>query len=121
VDTHRLLRLVVVPLLLFATFAGAAFALAKLHLARPGTSQASGPVYLGDAGRGAAIFSQTCASCHGKNATGGIGPRLAGASITLAAAKAQIDQGGGSMPAGLVTGQQEQDVLAYLASISAKS
>jgi cytochrome c551 len=121
VHNHRLLRLVGVPLLLFVTFAGAAFALAKLHLAKPGTSAVSGPVYLGDARRGAAIFSQTCASCHGQNGTGGIGPRLAGATITLPAAKAQIDHGGGSMPAALVTGQQEQDVLAYLGSIFAKS
>jgi hypothetical protein len=50
---------------------------------------------------------------------GGIGPPLEGASISLAAAKAQIDSGGGAMPAGLVKGQQERDVLAYLATILA--
>jgi mono/diheme cytochrome c family protein len=121
VHNRRLFRLVALPLLLFAAFAGTAFALAKLHLAQPGTSQVSGPVYLGDARRGEAIFSQTCASCHGQGGTGGIGPRLAGATIMLSAAKAQIDQGGGSMPAGLVQGQQERDVLAYLAQIFAKS
>ena len=58
--------------------------------------------------------SQKCAPCHGRQAQGGVGPRLAGASITLAAAKAQIDNGGGIMPARLVTGGREDDVLAYL-------
>lgn len=116
----RFLRLVVVPLVLFAIFAGGAFALSKLHLAKPGTPKASGNVKLGDSYRGETIFSTTCASCHGQGGKGGgIGPTLAGASIPIAAAKAQIDNGGGSMPGGLVKGQQEQDVLAYLATILA--
>jgi mono/diheme cytochrome c family protein len=119
VPRQRLLRLVVVPALLFAAFAGTAFALAKLHLAKPGTPSGSGAVAVGDSYRGETIFSQKCASCHGQGGSGGIGPRLIGASISLAAAKAQIDQGGGTMPAGLVTGQQEKDVLAYLAGIVA--
>jgi hypothetical protein len=33
--------------------------------------------------------------------------------------KAQIDQGGGTMPAGLVKGHQEEDVLAYVATLIA--
>ena len=48
---------------------------------------------------------------------GGIGPRLVGLDITVAQAKAQIDNGGGVMPAGLVSGTKEEDVLAYLATI----
>lgn len=118
---QRLIRLVVVPAILFAVFAGTAFALAKLHLAKPGTPRASGTVAVGDSYRGETIFSQQCASCHGQGGSGGIGPRLIGASISLAAAKAQIDNGGGTMPAGLVSGQSEKDVLAYLASILAPS
>jgi mono/diheme cytochrome c family protein len=111
---------VVVPLVLLASFSGAAFALAELHFAKPGLPRTTGKVVLGDAYRGETIFSQNCASCHGAGgAGGGIGPRLAGASISLATAKAQIDGGGGTMPAGLVKGKQEQDVLAYLASIFA--
>ena len=54
------------------------------------------------------------------NAQGGVGPRLAGASITLPVVKAQIDNGGGIMPAKLVSGSREDDVLAYLATIVAK-
>jgi mono/diheme cytochrome c family protein len=120
VPTKRFLRLVVAPIVLFAVFAGTAFALAELHLAKPGTPKTSGKLQLGDSYRGETIFSQTCASCHGQGGKGGgIGPKLAGAPIPLAVAKAQIDNGGGTMPAGLVTGQQEKDVLAYLAGILA--
>ena len=107
------------PALLFVGFSSAAFALAKLHLAKPSSPAASGPVALGDPYRGETLFSQRCASCHGDGGTGGIGPRLVDDRITLAAAKAQIDNGGGSMPAALVSGQQEQDVLAYLAGLFA--
>ena len=85
-----------------------------------GPRRAAAPVTLGDAVRGQAIFKQTCGGCHGMNAEGGVGPRLAGAQITVAAAKTQIDNGGGIMPAKLVSGSREDDVLAYLATIFAK-
>jgi mono/diheme cytochrome c family protein len=118
VPRERFFRLVVAPTLLFALFAGTAFTLAELHPAKPGTPKTSAKVPLGDAYRGETIFSTTCASCHGQGGTGGgIGPKLAGAAIPISAAKAQIDNGGGAMPAGLVKGQQEADVLAYLATI----
>lgn len=114
----RFLRLVVVPTVLFLVFAGTALALALLHPAKPGTPKTTGNVKLGDAYNGETIFSTTCASCHGQGGKGGgIGPPLAGAAITIEAAKAQIDNGGGAMPAGLVQGKQEEDVLAYLAGI----
>jgi mono/diheme cytochrome c family protein len=109
-------RIVVLPLLLFVAVSATAFTLAKLHLAKPAQS-AAGPVKLGDSSRGQVIFRQTCSGCHGTKAEGGIGPRLAGAQITIAAAKARIENGGGAMPARLVTGQREDDVLAYLATI----
>jgi mono/diheme cytochrome c family protein len=118
VSRERFLRLVVAPTLLFALFAGTAFTLAELHPASPSAPKTSGKVKLGDAYRGETIFSTTCATCHGQNGEGGgIGPKLAGSAITIAAAKAQIDNGSGAMPAGLVKGQQEADVLAYLATI----
>ena len=117
--SNSVVRLVVLPALLFAAFSGAAFGLAKAHLAKPSVST-SGPVELGDAYRGATVFSQQCESCHGQGGRGGgIGPALAGNPVSLAASKAQIDNGGGAMPAGLVSGQQERDVLAYLATIRA--
>ena len=111
-------RIVVLPLVMFAVVSASVFTLAKLHPAKPAAT--AGPVTLGDAQRGRTIFEQTCGGCHGMNAQGGVGPRLAGAKITTAAAKAQIDNGGGIMPARLVNGAREDDVLAYLATIVAK-
>ena len=114
------MRLLVVPAVLFLAVAGTAFGLAKAHLAKPGNPKSSGRVVLGDSYRGETVFQQTCAGCHGAGGKGGgIGPRLAGAAIPLAVAKAQIDNGGGAMPPRLVTGQKERDVLAYLATIFA--
>jgi mono/diheme cytochrome c family protein len=118
VSRDRVLRLIVAPTLLFLAFAGTALALALTHPAKPGTPKTSGNVKLGDAYNGETVFQSSCAGCHGAGGKGGgIGPRLAGAAIPIAAAKAQIDNGGGAMPAGLVKGKQEEDVLAYLATI----
>jgi mono/diheme cytochrome c family protein len=109
--------------LLFAVFlgvSGSAFVLAKLHLARPGLPKAvpGQKVVLGDFYNGQTVFLKTCASCHGQNAQGSsIAPRLAGMPIALVTAMAQIDNGGSVMPAHLVSGRQERDVLAYLATI----
>jgi mono/diheme cytochrome c family protein len=110
-------RIVVLPIVLFVGVAAIVFALAKLHPAKP--SVAAGPVTLGDAKNGQIIFKETCGGCHGAQAQGGVGPKLAGAQITIAAARAQIDNGGGIMPGGLVKGSREDDVLAYLDSIFA--
>ena len=120
----RLRRLIVLPLVVLVSVSGAAFALAKLHLAKPGVPKAAAgtQIELGDAYRGETIFSQTCAGCHGAGGSGGgIGPKLRGNPISLAAAKARIDGGGGVMPARLVSGRQEADVLAYVATILAPS
>jgi len=109
-------RLVVVPAVLFVLFAGGAFTLANLHPAQP--SATASVVKLGNAAAGAPLFAQKCAACHGQAGRGGpIGPKLAGRPVTLARAQAQIDTGSSIMPAGLVKGQQESDVLAYLATI----
>ncbi|MDX6513855.1 MAG: cytochrome [Gaiellaceae bacterium] len=116
-------RLVLVPLVLFLAFSGTAFALAQLHPAKPGQPKvAGGNIALGDAYNGETVFQQSCASCHGAGGKGGgVGPPLAGAQISVAAARAQIENGGSVMPGGLVKGQDERDVLAYLASILAGS
>jgi mono/diheme cytochrome c family protein len=110
---------VIVPLALLVALWGGTFVLAKLHLAKPGIPKVSGPpVELGDAYRGETVFAQTCSGCHGAGGKGGgVGPRLIGNPISLAAAKATIESGRGVMPAGLVSGQNERDVLAYLATV----
>ena len=116
----RRLRLLVIPGLLFLSLSGAAFALAELHLAKPSLPKSSGAVVLGDVYRGQVIFSQTCAVCHGTDGKGGgVGPKLQGDKISLAASKAQIDTPRATMPPKLVSGQQERDVLAFLAAIVA--
>ena len=111
-------RLVLVPAALLILVSASAFTLAELHLAKPGLPK-SGPVKLGDSYRGETVYSTKCAACHGAQAQGGVGPRLGGAQITLAAAKAQVDDGGGIMPAKLVSGRDEEDLLAYLSTILA--
>jgi mono/diheme cytochrome c family protein len=117
----RRIRLVVIPAVLFVSFGGLAFGLAKAHLASPSAPKSGGNVALGDPYRGETVFQQNCAACHGAGgAGGGIGPRLVGDKIPLAAAKAQIDNGGGAMPPSLVKGADETDVLAYLATILGK-
>ena len=107
-------------MLLLGCFTGGELALAKLHLAKPGVPSGGGKVVLGDSYNGETVFQQKCAPCHGDMGKGGgIGPRLQGDVISLLAAKAQIDQGGSVMPAALVSGRDEADVLAYLATILA--
>lgn len=116
----RRVRLLVIPAALFLSLSGAAFALAKLHLAKPGAPKGGGSVALGDVYRGQTVFAQNCASCHGPDGKGGgIGPKLQGDEISVAAMKAQIDAPRGTMPPKLVTGQKERDVLAFLATIVA--
>jgi mono/diheme cytochrome c family protein len=115
--SSRTIRLLVLPALLLVSVSGLAFALAELHPAKPSLS-VSGPVRVGDQYRGQTVFTRSCTSCHGEAGKGGgIGPKLAGSGISLATAKAQIDNGGGGMPAGIVSGGPEKDVLAYLATI----
>ena len=115
-------RLVVIPLLLFVAVSGTVFALAKLHPARPGLPKSSSAVKLGDFYRGETVFSQHCAACHGQGGVGGsIGKKLVGDPITLQTALVHIDGGGSVMPPGLVKGQDERDVLAYLATILGKA
>jgi mono/diheme cytochrome c family protein len=111
------------PIAVFVVVSAVAFALAEAHVLKPGTPKAAtgSTVRIGDAYRGETVFQQTCASCHGAAGKGGpVGPKLAGATLTLARVKAQIDGGGGTMPAGLVSGGEEEDVLAYVASIVAQ-
>lgn len=106
------------PACLFLGVSAVVFALSKLALAEPaGLKVTPGSVKLGDAYRGQIVYSQTCAGCHGASGEGGVGPRLDGNPISVAAAKAQIENGGGTMPPGLVSGRKEEDVLAYLTTL----
>jgi mono/diheme cytochrome c family protein len=111
------------PIALLVVVVAIVFALAEAHVLKPSTPKAAAgsSVQLGDAYRGETVFQQKCAGCHGTGGEGGgVGPKLAGAPLTPAAVKAQIDAGGGVMPAALVTGGGEADVIAYVASIAAQ-
>ncbi len=105
------------PLVVGGAVVVATFALAKTHVFSPSTTPTSTTV--GDAARGAAIFERTCSGCHGPHGSGGsVGPTLAGAGLDAETVSATVEQGAGVMPAGLVSGQAEADVVAYVVSIS---
>ena len=109
-----------IPACLFVVVSVTAFALSKLALAEPSVPKiTAGNVKLGDPYRGQVVYSENCAACHGATGEGGIGPKLDGNQVSLAAAKAQIASGGGTMPPALVSGRQEADVLAYLTTLLA--
>ena len=73
----------------------------------------------GDAAAGMAVFASTCTSCHLNNGmdAGGVGPQLAGLGLDATAIENQVVNGGGAMPAGLVSGTDLDNVVAYVLSI----
>jgi mono/diheme cytochrome c family protein len=103
------------PLLAGAVVAVAVFLLAQWPIFEPSSE---GPVLLGGADRGAVLFGEQCAGCHGRNGTGGTGPALADSGLDAEEVDAAIEQGPGIMPAGIVTGQNQEDVVAYVVSIA---
>jgi mono/diheme cytochrome c family protein len=107
------------PILVGAAVAAGTFALAQAHVFQPDAPAAS-DVSEGDVNRGEIIFERECAACHGSGGEGGgVGPRLVGAVLDAATVSAAVQQGRGVMPAGLVSGGEEADVVAYVVSISA--
>ncbi len=96
----------------------ATFALAQAQVFAPDAPSAS--VTGGDPTRGALVFDETCAGCHGEGGVGGNpGPRLVGSGLDAAEVAAVVEQGRGVMPPGLVSGTDLEDVAAYVASIAA--
>ena len=116
--SRRAVRLILVPAILFVVVSGTVFTLAQLHPAKNEAEPVSaGTGVSGSADeRGHALFAERCARCHDT----GVGPPLAGRRVSLSAARAQIENGGGGMPADLVTGRDLEDVLAYLETILAR-
>jgi cytochrome c551 len=117
----RRTRLVVIPALLVAGVAGGVYALAELHPAKPeaaSPAQAAGGG--GAAPRGSELFAENCSGCHGAGgAGGGIGPTLAGSGISADDARVVIENGRGSMPGGLVEGEELEAVVDYIELIAA--
>lgn len=93
----------------------ATFLLAQARVFAPSAPATAGG---GDVYRGETIFQRECAGCHGPDAKGGIGPRLFEAGLDEADVAAAIEQGRGVMPAGIVRGSEQADVVAFVVSIS---
>lgn len=64
------------------------------------------------------IFAQSCASCHGQNLEGGVGPDLTkvGSRLDAAAIEGIITNGKNAMPAGLIQGDDAKAVAEWLAA-----
>ena len=79
---------------------------------------ACGSGLTGDPTAGEAIYADSCASCHGADATGGSGPSLIG-EVEEGEATDIITNGEGDMPAfgDSLTEQDIADVIAYLQSL----
>jgi cytochrome c551 len=76
----------------------------------------------GDVAKGQTLFQDNCATCHvtEKGAAATVGPNLADLAPSLTEQRIldQIKNGGGAMPAGLVSGQDAKDVAAYVLSLA---
>jgi mono/diheme cytochrome c family protein len=106
------------PILVGGAIAAGTFALAQAQVFAP-SAPAGGPMLTGDVTRGEAVFERECASCHGPGGAGGdVGPALAGTGLDAVTVASVVEQGRGIMPAGLVSGQEQADVAAYVVSIS---
>jgi mono/diheme cytochrome c family protein len=109
------------PVLVGGAVVVGVFALAQAQVFAP-SAPAGSPASAGDVDRGEAVFARECAGCHGDAGQGGgVGPRLAGSGLDAAQVTAVVEQGRGVMPAGLVSGQEQADVVAYVVSVSSPS
>jgi mono/diheme cytochrome c family protein len=78
---------------------------------------------MGDAAQGQVIWAQKpCSGCHGPEALGNIGPRLAGTSRTYEAVLNQVRTGKAPMPAftpAQISDQEVAHIYAWLKSLPA--
>lgn len=106
------------PLLVGVAVAAATFGIAQAKVFAP-AAPAGDSTASGDVRRGEAIFQRECAACHGEaGAGGGVGPRLVETGLDASEVATAVEQGRGVMPAGLVSGQEQGDLVAYVVSIS---
>ena len=106
------------PIIAGGAIAAGAFALAQAQIFEPSVPAGDAAV-VGDVARGETVFERECASCHGAGgAGGGVGPALVDSGLDATAVTAAVQQGRGIMAAGIVEGQEQADVVAYVVSIS---
>ena len=88
------------------------------------TGETTGSGAEGDVAAGKTAFVATCGGCHAlKDAgtAGNVGPDLDSlAPLSAEKVAKQIENGGGAMPAKLLTGQDAVNVAAYVASVAGK-
>lgn len=73
---------------------------------------------VGDAAAGKIYFEGTCQGCHLADGTqAGAGPVLAGGGRSEEVIRNQVINGGGAMPAGLASGADLDNVVAFVLSI----
>ncbi|MBM7097088.1 cytochrome c [Bacillus sp. H-16] len=60
------------------------------------------------------VYEQNCLSCHGGDLEGGSGPALNDGSYDQEAILTAIEEGPGSMPGGLVSGEEAEAVAEYI-------
>ena len=84
-----------------------------------GGGEGGGEEVAGDAAAGEQFFASTCTSCHLNNGmdAGGVGPQLAGAGLDAATVRTTVENGRGAMPPGLASGEDLDNVVAYVLSI----
>src|SRR5690625_443584 len=63
------------------------------------------------------LYEQSCASCHGDDLSGEVGPELTtiGSDMSSDEILTVIEEGQGSMPPGLLSGDDAQEVADWLA------
>jgi len=76
------------------------------------------PAGAGGVAAGRSVFMASCSGCHaGLGTRAAFGPRLSGMGLSEATIRATIRDGSGQMPAGLASGQDLEDVVAYVLSL----
>ena len=108
------------PILIGGAVAVATFALAQAEIFAP--SAPAGTAATGDFYNGETVFQRECAGCHGDGGKdGGAGPPLFETGLDATEVAAAVQQGRGVMPAGIVSGQEQADVVVYVVAISSPS
>lgn len=106
------------PLLVGGAVAAGTFALAQAPVFAPSAPAGGDPNATGDIYRGETVYQRACAGCHGAGGEGGVGPALFETGLDATEVAAAVEQGRGVMPAGIVSGQEQVDVVTYVVSLS---
>lgn len=78
-----------------------------------GTEETAGDNVAYDAANGEEVYQGRCAACHGGDLQGASGPGIVG--LSYDEVLTAIQQGPGGMPADLATGNDAEDVAAWVA------